>query len=192
MNAETPTEIMEATYQALCEHGYADMTVQRIADESSLSTAAIHYHFDTKEELLIAFLDYLIERFEQRFACTANDPRERLETFLHKVFAPEDSGDFPIALLELKAQAPYHEGYRERFLEVDRHMRDIVAEAVRNGIDGNYFDDADPDTVARSVVTMINGGHSREVSLGETQEKTRDAVEEYLELQLGWTPEVMA
>lgn len=64
MDAETRAEILEATNRALCEHGYAGLTVQRIADEASVTSAAIHYHFDTKEELLNAFLDDLIGRFE--------------------------------------------------------------------------------------------------------------------------------
>lgn len=65
MNSETSAEIMEATRRALCEHGYADMTMQRIANNSSMTTATIHYHFDTKKELLNAFFDELAARFEQ-------------------------------------------------------------------------------------------------------------------------------
>ena len=48
-------EIMSATYEALCEHGYAALTVERIASELGKSTAAIHYHYETKDELLVAF-----------------------------------------------------------------------------------------------------------------------------------------
>src|SRR6056297_3083180 len=146
MDAETSEQMMEATYRALCEHGYADLTMQRIADESSLSKATFHYHFDTKEELLNVFLDYLIDKFEGRLACEASDPEERLDTFLDAVFTPAED-DFPIALMELKAQAPYHDTYRERIAEMDSRMREVVADAVRDGIDAGEFDAADPDEV---------------------------------------------
>lgn len=194
MDTESSAEIMRATGRALCQHGYADLTMQRIADESSVTTSAIHYHFDTKKELLNAFLDDLIARFERRLACEASDPRERLVSFVDAIFTPAktDNDDFPIALMELKAQAPYHEAYRERFLELDETMRAVVATAVRDGIDAGQFDDADPEEVARFVSTAINGGHARKIALGEDADETRRVVERFLELQLGWTPEVVA
>src|SRR6056297_1230754 len=104
MDAETSEQMMEATYCALCKHGYADLTMQRIAGESSLSKATFHYHFDTKEELLNAFLDHLLERFEARLACESSDPGDRLDTFLDAIFDPAEDGS-PVALMELKAQA---------------------------------------------------------------------------------------
>src|SRR6056297_1953183 len=86
METETTDAIIRATGRSLCEHGYADLTMQRIAEESDVTTAAIHYHFDTKEELLNAFLDDLLDRFETRLACEARDPRDRLNDFLNAVF----------------------------------------------------------------------------------------------------------
>ena len=44
--SDTPEGVTEATCRALCEHGYADLTMQDIADESNKSTAALHYHYD--------------------------------------------------------------------------------------------------------------------------------------------------
>ncbi|WP_336135110.1 TetR/AcrR family transcriptional regulator [Natronomonas amylolytica] len=192
METESVEEILEATRHALCEHGYADLTVQRIADESSMTSAAIHYHFDTKTELLNAFLDYFTDEFERQLACEDDDPRKRLETFLSVVFEPAENGDddFAIALMELKTQAPYQDTYRERFVAVDERMRAAVAEAVRDGIEAGHFEPVDPDAVARFVVTTINGGHVREVALGERLAETRRIIESYLEARLGWAPEV--
>lgn len=190
MGAETITEIIEATNQALCEHGYAGLTMQRIAAESSLTTAAIHYHFDTKEELLNAVLDELVERFEQKLVNDATDPRERLNAFLDAVFTPSgtDADGFPVAIMEMKAQAPYHYLFRERFLNLDEMMRTVVAEIVEDGINAGHFEETDPDEVARLVTTIINGAHARAVALGEQSDKTRQVLEHTLELHLGWTP----
>lgn len=193
MNDETRVVIMEATRRALCEHGNAGLTIQRIADESSLSTAAIHYHYDTKEELLNAFLDHLLEAFEGELACEATDPRERLQTLLDAVFPGDDRDDrFAVALIEIEAQAPYHEAYRERLAAMDGRVRDVVADAVRDGIDAGHFDDADPESVARFVATAINGAHVRDVALDEAPERTRVLIARHLERELGWRPEVPA
>lgn len=187
-------DLMAATYCALCEHGYADLTMQRIADESSVSKSALHYHFDTKEDLLDAFLDDLLETFETELASEADDPRVRLDALLDAVFGPaqEENGDFPVALMELKAQAPYREAYRERFAELDDRMREAVETAVRDGVESGHFEPADPETVARFVVTAINGAHVREVSLDESPGETATLVESYLDDQLGYAPEGIA
>src|SRR6056297_1620115 len=142
MSSESTAEIIEATGRALCEHGYADLTMQRIADESSVTSAAIHYHFDTKEELLNAFLNDLLDRFESRLACEARDPRDRLNDFLDAVFeeSSSDHDDFPVALMELKAQAPYHDLFRERFVELDNVVRNVVETAIHDGIEEGHFD----------------------------------------------------
>jgi AcrR family transcriptional regulator len=187
MDRDTSDEFMEATYRALCDRGYADLTMQDIADESSKSKAALHYHYDTKENLLRAFLDHILDDFEERLACDEADPRDRLETFVEAVFGPaeDDRGDFPVALLEIKSQAPYHDVYRERLVAMDERMRETVAQAVRDGVKAGHFADADPDAVARFVVTAINGSHTREVALGEDPGETRRLVERYLDRTLG-------
>jgi AcrR family transcriptional regulator len=187
MSDDAAAGIMEATYRALCEHGYAELTMQRIADESDCSKAALHYHFDTKEELLRSFLDYLLERFEAEIAgADAADPRERLDAFLEVIFESDNSEGtaFAIALLEIKAQAPYDEAYRDRLLEWDRAMRAVVAGAVRDGVERGTFREVDPDSVARFVATTINGAHVRQVALDEDMAATRDLLEAYLDRTL--------
>ena len=191
MGSETKSEIIDATNSVLCEHGYAGLTVQKIADEASMTTAAIHYHFDTKAELLNAFLDDLIGRFKSKLTFEANDPRDRLTAFLDQAFTPSnpDADGFPVAMMELKAQAPFQELFRERFLELDSIVREVVREIVVDGIDDGHFTQTDPDEVARLVTTTINGAHARHVALGESLDETRHMLEHTLELHLGWQPE---
>lgn len=180
-------DIMAATYRALCEHGYADLTMQRIADESDLSKAALHYHYDTKEELLRAFLDHLIGRLESRLASEAANPRERLDAFLDAVYEPAERDareEFPTALLEIKAQAPYDAAYRERLQALDERMRTTVADTVSEGVESGQFAEVDPERVAHFVVTLINGGHSRGVALDEPPAESRDLVEAFLDATL--------
>jgi AcrR family transcriptional regulator len=192
MEPKTTDTIIRATGRSLCEYGYADLTMQRIAEESSVTTAAIHYHFDTKEELLNAFLDDLVDRFERKLACDSDDPRDQLVVLLDAVFSSNADDEFPVALMELKAQAPYHDTYRERFHELDETLRTVLEDTVEAGIEAGYFEPVEPREVARLVSTAINGGHVRMVALGEEPGETRHVVEDYLEAQLGWSPEATA
>lgn len=194
MDDETEAAVMAATSRALCEHGYADLTMQRIADEWDKSKAALHYHYDTKEELLESFLDWTISRFDSRLACEAADPRERLDTFVEALFGPaeESDGSFAIALLAMKAQAPHSETYRDRLVEMDARMRETLAETIRDGIETGQFREVDPEDTARFAATAINGSHVRRVALDERPAEARRLFEQYLDATLGreQTPEV--
>lgn len=183
---ETADEIMAATYRALCEHGYAGLTMRRIADNSSKSKAALHYHYDTKEELLQAFLEHLADRFEAELVPDSGDPEERIRSAVEAIFEPaeDDHGKYAIALLEIKAQAPYNDAYRERLRTLDSRIQRTVATAVRDGVDRGVFSEADPQQIARFVATAINGAHAREVALDEDPAETRALVESYLENEL--------
>lgn len=183
----TADDMMAATYRALCEYGYADLTMQRIADNSSKSKAALHYHYDTKDELLQAFLDHVADQFESDLVAESSDPEVRIRSVVEAIFDPaeDDHGKYAIALLEIKAQAPYNEAYRERLRTLDERIRQTIADAVRDGIERGIFSDVDPERIARFVATATNGAHAREVAFGEDPAHTRSLVESHLEAELG-------
>ncbi|MBV0902673.1 TetR/AcrR family transcriptional regulator [Haloarcula salina] len=181
-------QIMRATYRALREHGYADLTVQRIADEYGKSTAAIHYHYDTKEELLAAFLDYLLEQFVASIReVETTDPEERLTVLLDTLLVePEDNLDLLIAILEMRSQAPYKEAFRTRFEQNDEYIRYMLKAVINHGIDEGVFDDVDADHVARALMTIVDGARTRAVVLDETTalETARRTATEYADAML--------
>jgi len=180
--------IMEATYRALRKHGYADLTIQRIADEYGKSTAAVHYYYDTKDDLLAAFLDYLIEQFVDSIEhIETTDPDERLGLLLDKLLVkPKENPDLSIALLEMRSQAPYKEAFRERFKQNDEYIRYMLKAVVNHGIDEGVFNDVDADHVARSLMTIVDGGRTRAVVLDdfEVLDTARQTASEYVDTML--------
>ena len=179
---------MRATYCALCAHGYADLTMQDIADESTKSKAALHYHYDTKGELLLAFLDFLYEDFEARVRTSAdNDPAERLVGFVERVLTPPPRNDqqaFQTAILAMKAQAPYDEALGEHISRFDRLVHEECRAIVAEGIEQGVFRDVDPDELARFLVTVFNGAHTRWVTARQSAATTKPLVVEYLRTKL--------
>ncbi|KDS90457.1 TetR family transcriptional regulator [Halorubrum saccharovorum] len=186
--SETDEEIMRATYRALREHGYADLTIKRIAAEYGKSTAAVHYHYDTKEELLAAFLDYILNRFVAAIReVEATDPEQRLTVLLDKLLvAPQENPDLSVALLEMRSQAPYNEAFAERFRQNDEYVRYLVKAVINHGIDEGAFADVDADRVTRSLMTIVDGARTRSVvfdDVGE-YERARVTAEEYVDATL--------
>ena len=163
------TPFVEATYRALCECGFADVTMQDIADETDRSKAALHYHYDGKEDLFRHFLEYLYEEFEQTTADPSGEtPAERLIGLVRAVLRTEDDGQqFTTAFLEIKAQAPYREGFREQLTRFDDRVRDRVATLVAEGREaGEFPPETDPDELAAFVTTYLHGTWTRSVAAG--------------------------
>ena len=181
-------EIMDATYRALCAHGYADLTMQDIADETELSKAALHYHYDSKQELLESFLDFLYDGFTERVTAPDGDPApERLRALIDAVLSPpvenrDERVAFKTALLELKAQAPYDEGVRERLERFDEYLHGEFRTVLTDGIEtGTIRASVDPDDAARFLVTTLDGAGSKQVAVGQDPDCTRRMLSDYVD-----------
>lgn len=171
---DTQADIMAATYRALCRHGYADLTMQTIADEFEKSKALLHYHYDTKQDLLVAFLEYLLEQFEDRITIENVDgPADRLDAFIDVLLfgrtddqSPEDDHwEFHTALLEIRAQAPYQDAYREQLTRNYNAVEESLIAIIERGIDAGVFNDVDTRETAALILATISGARLHQVSL---------------------------
>ncbi len=191
MSPDTTEEIMVATYRALCEHGYADLTMQDIADESDKSKAALHYHYDSKQALLEAFQEFIFERFFERVEAaddSTDHPAARLGAVLDAALSPPDADglrDIQTALLEFRAQAPYVPAYRERLAESDARFRSLIEDILAAGVESGVFDaDIEPAETAGFVATTLAGHQLRQVSLGQSPSETRRLLRRHVESSL--------
>jgi AcrR family transcriptional regulator len=183
---ETHDEIMTATFEALSKHGYANLRMQDIADEFDKSRSLLHYHYDTKEELMLAFLDHLIGWIGDRLAeSDTEEPLERLEEFVERfvVEPDEDRRDtFALALLELRLQAAHKDEFQEKLAA---HYRENVATAagiIEDGIEEGVFRETDPERTGEAIYTALVGARMYQVTLGGEGASGRmhDALAEFI------------
>ncbi len=165
---ETRAEIMAATYGALCERGYTELTAQDIADRTDKSKSLLFYHYGSKGELLAEFVTYLIEAFEDRIEANRHrPPLERLAAFVDW-FLHEPDGEthsFHTALLELRAQAPYTDRYREPLREADDHVRTALERILREGVEAGSLREHDSTEVATLLIAALDGARVRHLTL---------------------------
>ena len=170
-------EIMDGVYRALRAHGYADVTMQNIADECSKSKSLLHYHYDTKDDLFVAFLDHVITDSEKKIAAHADDPpAERLVQFVGWFVFTADAVDreaFHIALLEMRTQGPFNERIREQLDRSDRLLRGTVADILRAGISDGVFQNVDVEETAALLVATLDGARTRQITLSDGPEIER-------------------
>jgi len=185
-SGDTHDAIMGATYHALCKHGYANLTMQDIADEFDKSRSLLHYHYDTKEELMLAFVENIVGWIGDRLAeSDTEEPLERLSEAIDGfVIEPgeEERETFALALVELRVQAVHNEKFRERLATHYEQNVETIAGIVADGIEAGVFREGDPYRVGEGIYTAFQGARTYQVTLGAegASLRMRDAIAEFV------------
>ncbi|MCO8243319.1 MULTISPECIES: TetR/AcrR family transcriptional regulator [unclassified Haladaptatus] len=191
---EDPTDtrgaIMRATYLALCKHGYADLTIQRIADEFPKSKSLLYHHYDGKDDLLLDFLGFMLEQQKERIPAkqSSGSPRDHLNAIFDRIFVtpiPDDYRDFSRAMVELRAQAAHDEKYRNHFTRSDEFFRGLLTRVIQSGIDEGTFHDVDAEEVAEFLLLIVTGAMTKRVTTNnDAIETARNELDAYVRLRL--------
>jgi len=174
---DTHDAIMGATYHALCKHGYAHLTMQDIADEFDKSRSLLHYHYDTKEELMLSYVDHSTGWIRRRLEeSDTEDPLERLAEFLDGlVIEPgqEERETFALALTELRVQAAHDQRFREKLDAQYEENVNAVADIIADGADEGVLRAVDPHEVGEIMYTSMFGASMYQVTLGASRATLR-------------------
>lgn len=157
---DTEVAILDATAAALVEHGYAELSMAKIAAEFEKSQSLIHHYFDDKEGLLAAFLAFQRERVRDRLSEFPDAPGPRFEAIVDRRVRGFDEwarDEMTAAYMELTAAAARSEPIRRELTALDDLLREEIAATVAAGIEDGTFVDVDPDEVA----AMVMAAHDR-------------------------------
>ena len=182
----TRTAIMEATFEALSKHGYADLTIQTIADEFEKSKSLLYYHYETKDDLLGDFLEFILEGFIAEVETEEEEePLDRLWTVVELLLPPdvhedEEAQQLRRALFELRMQAPYEEAYARRFEEMDELLTATFETILADGVEAGTFD-VDPRTGAELLLDVVMGATIQAITLGTEGRTALEPVETLVE-----------
>ena len=173
VKAKPREEMMKAVYKALRKHGYADLTMQKIADESNKCKSTFHYHYNTREELLVSFLEYLLTKFKEKIKIEGKNPTEQLNTLIDKMIygnldeSAKDHMAFHRDLFELRSQAPYNQAFKEQLTKNEEFIRQEIAKIINKGIEKNEFKDVNSQKIAALIVASIDGARIRQITTNE-------------------------
>jgi AcrR family transcriptional regulator len=163
-------ELMAATGRALTRHGLSDLTTQKIANEWGKSQSLLHYYFETKEELLVSFVESIRAESRRAYDEHAEDPPlDRIRWFLNRHLSSDPDAEHRSrgdALFELHSRAAQEEAYREKLDAHEEDVREFVETAIRDGIEDGTFRPVDPAELALLVVSMHDGVALRTQTLG--------------------------
>jgi len=161
-------EIYHATWLALQQHSLADLSIQRIADESELGKSTIYHHFDGKDDLLTSFVGEFMQ--EHVDALLLELPEDDLLALFERSLdlfilgeAPDGTtldslvGDkINDVYLQLRAHAATNPAYQRAMADADRVARErMIALTELAKQEGLFREDVDPERVAATLFAFI-------------------------------------
>lgn len=185
---ETREAIMEATFRALSKHGYTDLRMRDIGDEFEMTRPVIHYHYNSKHELISSFLEYVIDQYKNDVAVDEDDDHwERLQTRIDQCMFGLDIDGFDHwermkVYHELFSQAQHNEAHRALFNEHYEGMVIGLADVIQEGIEQGVFADVDAMELSQLLTDIIHSARARRISLGQTDapEQARAAINAFV------------
>jgi AcrR family transcriptional regulator len=174
---EARGEVATAVQRALAKHGYARLTTAKVAAESELSEAGLYYHYDTKDDMIVAFLreaeGYLAEELaafddSDRADSEVPEPEARLRAavdFLLVDPADEERAGVNVAMMELLSHAPYNDALREHLVAMERHVLGVLTDIVADGVESGVFRDVDPEATAALLLAATDGSTGIDIAL---------------------------
>jgi AcrR family transcriptional regulator len=169
-------EAVTAVMRALARHGYAGLTTKKVAAESEKSEAFLFYHYDTKEDLVLAFLDFATGRVADRLAeLTDADPVTRLYAACDCLLGdPDDEVDtgIAVAMMELLSHAPHNERFHDRLSTYERAVLADLTGVLREGVDAGVF---------RLTTTDGTAGAEKALGMHDVGAGVRERLFDYLD-----------
>ncbi|MFF6909133.1 TetR family transcriptional regulator C-terminal domain-containing protein [Streptomyces sp. NPDC012389] len=156
-----PLQIVRETVRLIAERGFHAVRVSDIATACRTSTAAIHYHFPGRDELLEAAVRWCMdEDTRRRAAATAGTEHAGDELrLLLELQTPrtEQQRRQWCVWLDLWAEAARSTTVGQLHREYYRQWRATVSEVIRRGIDQGVFRPVDPESAALTLTALIDG-----------------------------------
>ena len=157
---ERRTEILETTCEVVIERGFAGTRISDVAKRLDVSSSLIHYHFDSKEQLLAeAFAHYARKDLAELEAEVYAAPTAlgQLDHAIHNS-VPEGSDDLEWMLwIDGWGEALRNPMMRKISQELDEQSAELLERVIDGGVRSGEFVCPDPRGAAMRLTALIDG-----------------------------------
>jgi AcrR family transcriptional regulator len=128
---DTRTRILEAAFNVLSRQGYENTSIKDIAEEAGAAQGLVHYHYKSKQQLVLAVLEYVCRKVELG---TAEGEAGALQAFEHTKAMLRESRATNSLYVQLIGVSLHDDvigpGVRD-FIRTDRaHVEDIARQVL--------------------------------------------------------------
>jgi AcrR family transcriptional regulator len=152
-------ELLTKAAEVFEKKGYAQTTIQDIAQALELSRSALYHYFESKDKILEALVlehtEYAAEQLEQQFLNSKDTASELLQQFLSNSINGRMTGATRMRVLDqLAAEMPTQ--IKQTFDHGRRRVLDLYTKLIQRGIDAGELRPVDARTAAFAVLGIAS------------------------------------
>ncbi len=106
----TPLSIVDGAISVLADSGLSNLTTKKVSERAAVSTASIHYFFETKDRLINESFAHVLEGMWARLSRVVDEdlpPMERIRRTLNAFFDEDKNG---VETIQIWPQLWHHAG----------------------------------------------------------------------------------
>jgi TetR/AcrR family transcriptional repressor of bet genes len=154
--------IVAAMLPVMARHGYEKATIQAIAREAGLTPGLLHYHFKSKQEILVSLVQAILEYARNRFtglAAASATPHERLQAYVQARLGlgTGAASEMVAAWVMVGAEAVRQPEVRALYERAIAEELAVLRELFANALAAKKRSTAPADTLAAGLVAMMEG-----------------------------------
>jgi len=154
-------ELIRVAYRVMARDGVHRVPLQQISTEAGVSKGLLIYHFQTKDGLVLAALEWVLESTEARIRshlAESDDPVSAISKVVDAVWVgPEANRDFFRFYLdgvEHQARSPEFDEFADKARSI---MNTFYREVIVAGMNAGVLDVEDPTVAAIQMRAVIEG-----------------------------------
>ena len=160
---ERRAQITRGLLKVMAGRGYDGASIADIAKAARLSPGLVHYHFDSKQQILLAALHELVARheakLEQRLATAGGDPVREVAAFIdfHLGLGADADPEALACWILLSGEALREPKVRVEFERALASVTARLAGVIRDGVEQRVFRHDGDGAAASALVATIQG-----------------------------------
>ena len=183
MSGETYTRILETAHSLFIKHGYTATSMRQIAEVAGIGKATIYHHFPDKQAILMELLRTTMTRMDGALQSVRaeTDPYDRIRVAVSVSvqYLLESTDIMQIVRREVHGG---RDQMKDKFLDFFRSYIELLSEAIHLGTEQGVFRSIDPDSAARTLMTMIQGTFSMAYLGGGKPQSTQKTIDSLLDI----------
>lgn len=158
-------EIVHGLQRLMATRGYERTSVARIARAAGLTPGLIHYHFDSKQEILLALVERIRqvvrERLERRLSRAGRGTRARLFAYIdaHLALGPDSDPEAMACWVAIGAEALRQPEVRRIYAEALRQDLDVLEGLLRDLLASEGRSTHSAPAMAAGLLATIEGAY---------------------------------
>ena len=171
---ERRNEILDVAERLFCSRGYDQTSTNDILAEIGIARGTLYYHFSSKEDILDAMIDRILDEIVRRASRIALDESvpvlERMTQTILASNVDTKTGDMILEQMHKPQNALMHAKMQERLL---KQLIPLFTKLIEDGISQGLMQTADPEDTIEMLLLYANTVFDDAIAYSEADKKKK-------------------